>query len=218
MRNAIKDTDVVWLASYPRSGNTFLRAILWQCFGLRSASIYKNDLHGNRKLEEYVTHVGRWPDKQKQFSENDIPLVKTHAYAKDNNPAIYIIRDGRASCVSMWKFYNGSLSLETIIEGQHCFGTWSSHVRSWNPWDRPNTLLLEYENMTNNLPAVLYNISDFLKRGIVNESVSDRNNIARADGLWVTEKSDWRSALTGELLNSFNQINEGVLRKAGYLD
>jgi len=35
--------NTVWLASYPRSGNTYLRAILWTCFGLRSASVYADD-------------------------------------------------------------------------------------------------------------------------------------------------------------------------------
>jgi len=40
--------DIIWLASYPRSGNTYLRTMLWHCFGLRSASIYPNDLGGNK--------------------------------------------------------------------------------------------------------------------------------------------------------------------------
>ena len=35
---------MIWIASYPRSGNTFLRTILWHCFGLKSASIYPQDL------------------------------------------------------------------------------------------------------------------------------------------------------------------------------
>ena len=55
---------VVWLASYPRSGNTFLRTILWHCFGLRSASVYPKDLGGNRALEAVIEgrhRFGTWP-------------------------------------------------------------------------------------------------------------------------------------------------------------
>jgi len=214
----MKDVNIVWLASYPRSGNTFLRTILWQCFGLRSGSIYPNDLDRNRKLEEYVGHIEHGPDRQIRFPENGIPLVKTHEYAEDNNPAIYIIRDGRAACVSFLKFYNGRLPLEAIIEGQHRFGTWSNHVQSWNPWERPNTLLLKYENMTNNLPAILASISEFLKRDVINEIIPDRNTIAGVDGRWVKNKSIWRSELSGDLLKRFNQINEDILRKAEYLN
>ncbi len=29
---------IVWLASYPRSGNTLLRTVLSECFGLRSTA------------------------------------------------------------------------------------------------------------------------------------------------------------------------------------
>jgi len=31
---------MIWLASYPRSGNTLLRVILKHCFGLSSQSVY----------------------------------------------------------------------------------------------------------------------------------------------------------------------------------
>jgi hypothetical protein len=214
----MKYEDIIWLSSYPRSGNTFLRTILWNCFGLRSASFYPNDLDGNRKLEEYVGHIKREPDNSVRFPDNTIPLTKTHEYDRDKNTAIYVIRDGRAACVSMWDFSNREVSLEAIIEGQHGFGTWSSHVKSWNPWDRPNTLLLKYENMTNNLAATLNSISDFLKCDIINDNIPDRSTIAGIDGRYVKNKKDWRTVLSGDLLKRFNQINEDVLRKAGYLD
>ena len=34
--------QTIWLASYPRSGNTFLRIVLAQVFGLKTASVYEN--------------------------------------------------------------------------------------------------------------------------------------------------------------------------------
>ena len=214
----MNNTKIVWLASYPRSGNTFLRTILWHCFGQKSASVYPNDLGGNIRLEEYVGHIEKGKNVPLQFPENNIPLVKTHELARDENPAIYVIRDGRAACVSLWKFYNGSLPLKAVIEGQHRFGTWSSHVQSWNPWDRPDTLLLEYEQMKDNLPAVLNEISDFLKRDIISQSIPDRNTIAGVDGRWVKKKKGWRAELSGDLLRNFNQVNKHTLIKAGYWD
>lgn len=213
----LNDANPVWLASYPRSGNTLLRTILWQCFALRSASIYPNDLGGNRRLEQYVGHIEHGPGQQIRFPENSIPLVKTHQYAGDENPAIYVIRDGRAASVSLWKFYNRNLPLEAIIEGQHRFGTWSNHVQSWDPWERPDTLLLRYEDMRANLRGVLKSISDFLRRDVLRESIIDRDTVASEDGRWVRRESDWRLDLSGELLERFNQINKDILRKAGYL-
>jgi Sulfotransferase domain len=214
----MNNANLVWLASYPRSGNTFLRTILWQCFALRSASIYPSDLGGNRQLEEYVGHIEHGPDRQIRFPEDSIPLMKTHEHAEDTNPAIYVIRDGRAASVSLWRFYDRSIPLEAVIEGRHRFGTWSDHVQSWNPWERPNTLLLRYEDMRNSLVSVLNSISNFLERDILQEHITDRDTLAREDGRWIRSESDWRADLTGVLLERFNQLNKDMLTKAGYLD
>jgi len=207
----------VWLASYPRSGNTFLRTALWHCFGLRSSSIYPRDLGGNKELEEYVGHIEHGPNIQKQFHETGISLIKTHEPPKDNKPAIYVIRDGRAACVSLSNFYKASLSLKTIIEGSHRFGTWSSHVMAWDPWNRPNTLIIEYEQLRNDLPSVLKSISEFLGKEILTTSIPDRNAIAQIDGQWVRKKTSWESKLFGADLEQFNQINKEILEKSGYL-
>jgi hypothetical protein len=217
MESEMQINNIVWLASYPRSGNTFLRTILWNCFGLRSASIYANDLGGNKELEGYVGHIEHDADKQTRFLEGGISLVKTHEHAQDDYPAIYVIRDGRAACVSLWNFYNRSLPLEAIIKGQHRFGTWSGHAQSWNPWVRPNTLLLRYEDMKNDLSSTLDSIGKFLQRETINDSLPDRNTIAEVDGRWVKPQSNWRSELAGADLELFNLMNADILKKAHYI-
>ncbi len=81
--------------------------------------------------------------------------------------------------------------------------------------------------MANDLPTTLDSISTFLKREVINENLPDRNIIAAADnkkadtgtdGQWVTAPKDWRPELSGDLLNRFNELNQDVLRKAGYID
>ena len=210
---------LVWLASYPRSGNTLLRIILQQCFGLRSASIYPNDLGGNSSLEEYVGHIEQGPDGNIRFDEGSIPLIKTHEHPSDEQPAIYVIRDGRAASVSLWKFYSNNfpVSLNDVIEGHHPFGTWSSHVQAWNPCNRPGTLLLRYEDMNTDLPAVLGKISIFLKRDIIKERIPDRNTIANVDKRWVKRISDWRTEIPEDNLKRLTEINEEMLRNMGYM-
>ena len=209
--------DFVWLASYPRSGNTFLRTILWHAFGLRSASVYQNDLGGNKELEEYVGHIEHNPRLLDQLKETGVALIKTHEYVKDSRPAIYVIRDGRAACVSLWEFYNRTMPIKAVIEGQHRFGTWANHVRSWAPWDRPNTLLLKYEQLRDDLPMALNAISEFLDMEIRTTNIPSRNIIASADGRWVKKQTNWRAKLTGENLRRFVEINRDILKKAGYL-
>jgi hypothetical protein len=212
----MKNKGVVWIASYPRSGNTFLRTILWQCFGQRSGSVYPNDLGGNRKLEDYVGHIECVQNVGIQFPAGNIPLVKTHEYPINDNPAIYVVRDGRAASVSLGKFYESSLNLETLIEGQHRFGTWSKHLLAWAPWERPNTLLLKYEDMRIDLSGTLEKISRFLGQDILKENIPDREQIAEDDGRWVRRESDWKTDMADKLLLRFNQLNQEMLKKMGY--
>lgn len=217
--------NIIWLASYPRSGNTFLRTILRQCFGLRSASIYQNDLGGNKILEEYVGHIENDEKNNIQFDKLDIPLVKTHNLNYDDHPAIYVIRDGRKAVVSLWQFdliddgryQHGSISLEEIIEGKHERGMWSEHIMSWDPWNRPNTLLLEYEEMVNNLPYVLMKLSEYLNREISQDFLPDRNIIAGIDGRWVKKGNNQELKISDKLMERFVQLNKIALIKGGYI-
>jgi len=211
--------NIVWIASYPRSGNTFLRTILWQCFGVRTGSAYPSDFGGNKALENYVGHIEYRADADGiiRFDDKNIPLVKTHEYPTDTNAAIYVIRDGRAASVSLWHFYKGQLSLNEVIEGQHRFGKWSDHVRAWKAYKRPNTLLLKYEDMKNDLPTTLKMISAFLKIDIRKMDIPDRANIASVDGCWVRNNSDWRAEFPKDLLDRFNEQNKVMLKKMGYM-
>lgn len=209
-------TRIVWLASYPRSGNTFLRTILWHCFGLRSASVYPRDLGGNQALENYVGHIEHGPQLRDRLRESGVPLIKTHELPKDANPAIYVVRDGRAACVSLWKFGGKAIPLEAVIAGQHRFGTWADHVLAWNPKHRPNTLLLKYEDLRDDLPGCMGGISRFLNRTPTGGRVPDRDAIASSDGKWVRRESSWQAELAGPALIRFNEINRGVLETYGY--
>jgi hypothetical protein len=207
---------LVWLASYPRSGNTFLRTILWHCFGLRSASVYPQDLGGNRALEEYVGHIEHGPQMYDRLQESGVSLVKTHEYPRDANPAIYVIRDGHAACVSLWRFYQGSIPLGAVIEGRHRFGTWADHVKAWSPRVRPNTMLLIYEELRHDLPGCLEKISRFLGSPVTGDRLPDRDTIAASDGRWVRQQSRWQTELEGGNLARFNEINADVLEAYGY--
>jgi len=213
----MKRTTVVWLASYPRSGNTLLRTILWHCFELRSASIYPNDLGQNKQLEDYVGHLEHGNDGKTIFPVTSIPLVKTHGHPPDSQPAIYVVRDGRVATLSLWNFYNRTVSLETIIAGQHPFGTWSSHISAWNPHKRPNTLLLKYEDMVIDLPNTLKKLSDFLERDIIQTKIPARTTIAQVDGTFVTQPTNHQVDLPTPLKEMFNRLNEDSLKLMGYL-
>ena len=173
---------VTWLASYPRSGNTFLRTILFNCFGIKTASIYPNDLGGNKILENFVGHIEHSQNKTITFQKGSIPIIKTHKLNKDDNRSIYIIRDGRAASVSLWNFYNKKIPMKEIILGNHPFGTWKDHLISWNPLKRPNTLLVRYEDILVNFEYVLSSIETFLEKNVISKKLPSRDIVATFDG------------------------------------
>ena len=56
---------------------------------------FTDDLGNNKKLEEYVGHVElNFRDPNQTWKRMAIPFVKTHFADKDQNPAIYVVRDG----------------------------------------------------------------------------------------------------------------------------
>ena len=207
---------ITWLASSPRSGNTYLRTILFNCFGIKTASIYPNDLGGNKTLENFVGHIEHNQNKTITFQKGSIPIIKTHKLNQDENRSIYIIRDGRAASVSLWNFYGKKIPIKDIILGNHPFGSWKDHLISWNPLKRPNTLLIKYEDILCNFEYVLNSIETFLEIKVLSKKLPSRDTVALFDGRWVRSKTDWKEKISGEELNLFNKINYPVLKEFGY--
>jgi hypothetical protein len=204
---------MIWLASWPRSGNTFLRTILWNCFRLKSASVYPQDLGDNRSLALQIGHVEHDAINKSSFMPGDPILVKTHEHPVDNKPAVYVVRDGRPACVSLWKFYNKSDPLSVIISGRHRFGTWANHVKAWNPEERSNTLLLKYEDMIAHLSVTIDKIGLFLNREPLSYDIPPRDHIAGLGGRHVNTYSDWKEILTGADLQLFWEKNGDMMEK-----
>ncbi len=94
---------IVWLASYPRSGNGFVRATMHSCCNVQSVDRYKigkpfKNLNALflEWLESFETLVVR----------PETFVVKTHDLPEhDRFPTIYLVRDGRDCMVSYAWFH-----------------------------------------------------------------------------------------------------------------
>ena len=120
---------MLWLASFPRSGNTFFRNILYDVYSIESESFNKE-----------FTDTAR--EKFKHFR-----VVKTHllpAELSREDPqirSVYLVRDGRDSLISMAHqrkdilnpnsdFYLNLKEAIVAAEGTF-FGGWSKNVQAW---------------------------------------------------------------------------------------
>jgi hypothetical protein len=151
---------IVWLASYPRSGNTYFRVILNRVFGIGAYTLYPDGALPQTGAEK--AYIGRldmvWPFEQ-MARDIEPYVVKTHELpGDDDSPAMYVLRDGRDALVSYaWYILDhfGSSErpspsqyeqlLEQLIVSDEHFGGWSEHVSAW--LHRPNTVWMKFETL-----------------------------------------------------------------------
>lgn len=208
---------LVWLASYPRSGNTFLRTILFNCFGVRSASIYARDFDARSGLEGLTGHIEHNRLGGINFGGEPVRLMKTHNAPTDDGKAIYILRDGREATTSLFHFYDGKMPLKDVILGRTKFGTWTEHIEKWSPRTRPNTLLIRYEDLVDNLPASIAMVGEFLGLAALADSLPSRDSLAENDGRWIRPSTAPRDPLKGQDLALFLKVNRAAMKDYGYL-
>jgi hypothetical protein len=217
---------ITWLASYPRSGNTLLRVILKQCFGLSSQSLYDDAMLDAPGVREAVGHEDRGVDANRfvEDARRDARslYVKTHELpGRDAHPAIYVVRDGRSSVVSHRHYLRGILgrdsSLSDIIRGELA-PSWSEHVEAWALSGRPNTLVLRYENLAAADPRALQQIAAFLDRPLLQAFDTSFGRLHALNPQFFRRGSD--AANIAEMdavsLRLFEQLHGATLRRIGY--
>ena len=109
---------------------------------------------------------GSWEDfYQRATQSSEIFLIKTHRPPRDDQPAIYIMRDGRKTCLSYSFFHRAFTpqlppSLLDIVIGHDFYGGWSEHFQSWTA--RKSTYLVCYEDLVNVSPDLLQDLASWV--------------------------------------------------------
>jgi len=146
---------ITWLASYPRSGNTWLRILLHNLYGVDTYSAHQDMLFFNNGIHEIVGQK-MVPGKLDVLRESeDSFFVKIHdGRVQGSEKAIYVVRDGRDVAVSYARYkekhnnMNFERALRTICHGKEYPFSWQDHVRFWSM--RPNTAVVKFENLIKN--------------------------------------------------------------------
>ena len=139
---------LICLASYPRSGNTFLRILLNRLYGFTTTTGYDdNDPVAQTIGPAFVGYEPRKHALQMLVNQPDITFVKTHRQphrvACGDQPAIYLVRDGRDAIVSFAHYRaNGllqqgkpadvhELMRDLVLEESLGTGNWGLNVLHW---------------------------------------------------------------------------------------
>jgi hypothetical protein len=146
---------IIWLASYPRSGNTFLRIVLNSRYGVPTYVVYDVDGVARRIGPELMDARHRPTDLREMDESRDLYFVKTHRRRTDERRAICLVRDGRDAVVSWARLRaeerNSTFEeqLPGIIAPAERTGTgdWGGNVLSWLALPPSRRSLVRYEDL-----------------------------------------------------------------------
>ena len=183
---------IVWLASYPRSGNTYVRTMLRHAFGIWSYSIYDdpNDIGASRATANVVGHR-RLPsgfDETTARQSSDTFFIKTHQQwlpHRKNDTVIYIYRDGRDAIVSqhqyMKDFEPDVLSIGQLVDGQAFCGGWGEHVASWDNANNAKSISIKFEDLVASPENQVSRIGELIGRQRLKNDVPKFSELRQID-------------------------------------
>ncbi|KAI1288092.1 Sulfotransferase family cytosolic 1B member 1 [Halotydeus destructor] len=186
---AIRDEDII-ITSYPRSGTTWTAEIVSAIMSNLDAKTMAKQIH------ERVFHleVGRPVGQTGFLNRLSSPrLLETHlpfSHVPDQMKqlkckVIYVVRNPKDQMVSYYNFHQHAKYLGNIqhdwnnfyqlyCNGHLVYGSWFEHVRNWivAAKSKPtNVLILSYEDMKINLPAMVRLIAQFVGKDLPDETV-----------------------------------------------
>ena len=169
-RNLTVFADDVFVTSYPRSGNTWTRFLI-------SNLVYQDEPTTFANIEQRIPEIYFNSDHRMRSLPRP-RVLKSHECFQPNYPrVIYIVRDPRDVAVS---FYHHNVKAGNIpddypmdkfiprfiaAEFDRKWGSWVDHVQSWLllRQDRPDFLLMRYEDMKKTTVAELARLVAFLQ-------------------------------------------------------
>jgi hypothetical protein len=175
---------LVWVASYPRSGNTLTLLVLRDVFEVGGLGADFNDDLSLGRLPERglpgsAPHPWNPPAELEGLTGDELLdalrqapepyFIKTHRVkrATDRAPALYLVRDGRDALVSHAHFVHDNDAprfkdqsfdsrLATLIHpGIRAHGGWSGSVQAWRERKAPTATLRFEELVANPVDAVV---------------------------------------------------------------
>jgi hypothetical protein len=202
-RNATVFPDDVFLVSYPRSGNTWLRFLVGNLIHPETPTTFAN-------IEAFVPSIYVNRDAQLRSLPRPRVLKSHEAFFGKYRKVIYIARDPRDIAVSYYHYQikyrqlpSGfplegfvPLFIEDNFEG--LYGPWADHVMSWLAMrdTRDAFLLLRYEDLRENPVRELSKVAGLLGIPAADERVRqavERSSANRMSSLEKEQSRQWVS-------------------------
>lgn len=186
----VEAPDIIWLASYPKSGNTWLRFLLASYFfGPPASSIEVGeripDIHKIREIPPFAGHdlgLGiATPGRRVVFSKTHLAAATGHPYWSQTAAAIVIVRHPADVLLSNLNFLRleGGPHSQQVTDERYArifvqsggdprwynsgFGTLDMHLASWQCASSFPRLAVRYEDLKVETTRTLRRVIEFLR-------------------------------------------------------
>lgn len=184
--------DDVFLVSYPKSGNTWVRFLIANLINKNPEDIV--DFHSVQKIVPEVIRNNEFLDKLERPR-----VIKSHGTYTEYPKVIYLVRDGRDVYVSYY-FYRlnrlgENISFYDFLKRQdHYPCLWKNHVESWlfRQNNRSKILLVKYEDILLDCRQVLNRIINFIGLQVTEEQIIGAIAGSKFDNMRKLEKQRGR--------------------------
>lgn len=233
----------VFLASYPRSGNTWLKSLL-------SSVLFGEAMQNFSDTEDPVIPIVGFHHGVDPILPDEARLIKTHeAFQPEYDRALVIVRDPRDVVLSEYRLqlrfrqFFGSFDefvAHFVTDSSNGPPNWGFHTESWlnAPLSEESQLLLHFEKLKADTPRELRRVLEFLAIATDDESIEAaisqntvdhmaRRHASYDSGLKNGTKADipavnkgkaggWRESLTGDQVRRIEAAFGQTMARLGY--
>jgi estrone sulfotransferase len=192
------DIDDIYLVSYPRSGNTWLRAILAEIMygnsgeSIKDLQYYVPDIHRHTLLNSVI-------DRPNHVIKSHHPLRRGIKGIDNYRNIIYLIRNPQDVVISYYRYMlhlrNYDLGFEQFLldwlNGRIWPCSWHEHVRSWlgqgSETLNLNLYLLKYENLLSQPAIEIANLASQFNIAITSEQIQQAIDKTSVEKMQIKE-------------------------------
>ncbi len=223
---------IIWLISYPRSGNTLVRSIFKHYFDLNSLSIYgdSSDIAANPELSKLVGHKNgdiETVNLDILRAGKEPAIIKTHdgpnSLMSGDDILVHIIRDGRDAVLSYFHYSRDiagrpDVTLSEVIAGRVKFGLWGYHTTRWLLHEKNRVFRFHFEDIVKDKSGFAHEISKVVKRSPSSTPFPEITKFKAAAPSFVRsgEVGGWKNEFSNLHVSLFQHYNGTAMNLAGY--
>lgn len=213
--------SITWLASYPKSGNTWMRFLLANIIAGGPPAC-------SADVSRLIPDIHRRGDMDRVHGD---AFVKTHFMRTDKHPliaetsrAVHVVRHPRDVLLSALNYRRMEGVIEGLTDEQYAqafiagsgdplwaklgYGSWVQHAASWSQSTAWPVLTVRYEDLKADTPGVLRRVLDFVGVDATDEAVGRavaqstfenlralevRERTSKAPGIFPGSKADTKA-------------------------